>query len=61
MGHMPEIYFETAGKQVTDFLIELGLILFDRQEIVAPLLHNQVGNGGLATDGVDRDKTARQF
>ncbi len=59
--HIPKIHFATPRKQVLDVLIELSLILFNRQEIVDVLLHNRLDNLGLAADGINRDDAARQF
>jgi hypothetical protein len=39
--------------QLLDLRIQLGLVLFDRQHVIATLLHNLLGNLLLATHGID--------
>jgi hypothetical protein len=39
-------------------VVELALIGLERQQIIGVLVHNELRNSDLATDGVNRDQTA---
>lgn len=47
-------------EEVLDRLPQPGLVAFDRQNIIGPLLANGLRNAGLGSHGVDRDHAALQ-
>ena len=58
MLRVPEVVFRLFVKERLNRLIELRLILFDRQNIVAPAIDDLLGDRFLATHRVDRhDRT----
>jgi len=50
-----------VGKQGDDIRMQLRLIAFERQKIVATALHNLGCNRGLTTHRIDRDRTIAQI
>ena len=49
-----------VGKEERHVVVELPLIGLERQQIIGVLVYNELGDGGLAADGIDGDQAAGQ-
>ena len=61
VGDISKVDFETIRNQLSQVVVQLPLILLDRQQLITPLMDNGGGDLGLVANRTQRDDTPSQF